>query len=163
MSFPKLYRKRLIPNECILLKDDKILLWTDELIITQWNVLKPRHDFTHGTSIYFLKQGYKISRFMTAKDELYYIYCDIIDAEFVSEDEFVVTDLLADVIVYPDNRIRVVDIGELGEALESGLLSVDQLKLALHRLDALLEKIYRGKLDVLLAPLNEIEKKQGHI
>ena len=31
-----IYRKRIIPDECILLKNDTILEATDEFIITKW-------------------------------------------------------------------------------------------------------------------------------
>ena len=44
--------------------------------------------------------------------------------EYTEEtDTYIVTDLLADVIVYPDGFVKVVDLDELGEALEKGLLS----------------------------------------
>lgn len=36
MSELQLYRKRLIPDECILLKDDIIVKQTEELVITSW-------------------------------------------------------------------------------------------------------------------------------
>ena len=39
---PVLYRKRMIPEECVLLKDDKVLELTDDIIITKWNTLKPK-------------------------------------------------------------------------------------------------------------------------
>lgn len=32
---PVLYRKRMIPEECVLLKDDKVLELTDDIIINQ--------------------------------------------------------------------------------------------------------------------------------
>ena len=44
----KIYRRRMIPDECILLKDDVILEQTDDIIVTKWNTLKPRRDFHHG-------------------------------------------------------------------------------------------------------------------
>ena len=37
----KIYRKRIIPDECILLKDDIILERTDDAIITKWNTSNP--------------------------------------------------------------------------------------------------------------------------
>ena len=53
MDHVKIYRKRMIPDECILLKDDIILEQTDDIIITSWNTLKPRRDFHHGYSCYY--------------------------------------------------------------------------------------------------------------
>ena len=54
MTNPILYCKRIIPEEKILLKDDTIIECNEEMIITKWNTLKPRDDFHHGYSIYYL-------------------------------------------------------------------------------------------------------------
>lgn len=62
MEHLKIYRRRMIPDECILLKDDIILEQTKDLIVTKWNTLKPRRDFHHGYSCYFLSYGYKVSK-----------------------------------------------------------------------------------------------------
>ena len=70
MDYPKLYRKRLIPEECVALKDDEILRWDDEVILTKWNALKPKKDLHHGFSCYFLREGYKVSKFYTADNTL---------------------------------------------------------------------------------------------
>ena len=43
----KIYRKRLIPKECIWLKDDIVLLCNEEYIVSRWTTLRPRKDFTH--------------------------------------------------------------------------------------------------------------------
>ena len=37
-----LYRKRLIPDECILLKDDIIVHADNDVIVTTWHSLKKR-------------------------------------------------------------------------------------------------------------------------
>ena len=63
MKKPAIFRKRLIPEECILLKDDVLLYRDAKLLITSWNTLKPKKDLDHGISCYFLNQGYKISKF----------------------------------------------------------------------------------------------------
>ena len=54
MDTLKIYRKRLIPQECILLKDDILVEQTPERIITRWKTLKPKAEFDHGSSCYFL-------------------------------------------------------------------------------------------------------------
>ena len=110
----QLYRKRLIPLECVQLKDDVILECDDEVILTKWSALKPKKDLHHGYSCYFRNKGYKVSKFYTADNTLMYWYCDIVDFDYNEEtNELVVTDLLADVIVYPDGYVKVVDIDEL--------------------------------------------------
>ena len=50
-----LYRRRYMPDEIVELKDDEILHIDDEIIVTKWNVLKPRKDIDHGISIYYMK------------------------------------------------------------------------------------------------------------
>ena len=37
MKNPILYRRRIIPEECILLKDDRILFCDEDHIVTAWN------------------------------------------------------------------------------------------------------------------------------
>ena len=78
----KLFRKRIIPNECILLKDDIILSANDEFIITKWNALKPKKDLHHGYSCFFLKEGFKISKFYREDNSLMCWYCDIVDYSY---------------------------------------------------------------------------------
>lgn len=145
MDYPLLYRKRIIPDECILLKDDEILSWDNERIVTRWHALHPKKELHHGYSCYFLKEGYKVSKFYRADGSLLYYYCDIITHEYTaSENKLVVTDLLADVIVYPDGFVKVVDLDEIVPALESGFLSIHDMKSALLSCNRLLEIIYDG-------------------
>ncbi|MBQ2752995.1 MAG: DUF402 domain-containing protein [Firmicutes bacterium] len=143
MVYPKLVRKRLIPFESVPLKDDRIVHIEDGLIVTHWDVLKPRKDFQKGISCYFMEEGYKISRFMDKDGKLVYFYCDIIDTEYNDkEDTYIFTDLLADVLIYPDGKVKVVDIGEIAEAMEKGIIDDALVKKALVRLDKLLDIIY---------------------
>ncbi len=157
MSDLKLYRKRLIPPECILLKDDIIVSQTEDLVITTWKTLNPKIAFSHGSSCYFLKEGFKVSKFYRQDGSLLYWYCDIVE---YTHDELAhtltVTDLLADVIIYPDGRAMVVDLDELAQAFESGLLTASQLSAALRQLNRLLTYIYKDKFDRLQMPLESL-------
>lgn len=155
MTNPVLFRKRLIPEECICLKDDEILYFSPEdcILVTKWHALKPKKDLHHGYSCYFWDKGFKISKFYRENGDLLYWYCDIIDvsyppaqeADSSGQDSFLCTDLLADVIVYPDGFVKVVDLDELTVAFENGSLSTELLKAALNRLSALLDLIYSGE------------------
>ena len=148
MEIEKLYRKRLIPDECILLKDDIIIYLDENMLITKWKTLKPRSDFHHGYSCYFFKEGYKISQFFKEDNSLLYWYCDIITCEYeASEKTLIVTDLLADVIVYPDKHVQVLDLDELCDAKEMGLINDAQFMLSLRQLHKLLDIIYDEKLN----------------
>ena len=159
MEYPQLYRKRLIPQECVPLKDDVILRWDENLILTKWNALKPKKDLHHGYSCYFLKEGYKVSKFYTVDNRLLYWYCDIVDFDKVENDRLVVTDLLADVIIYPDGFVKVVDIDEMVECLDNELISLEQLKHSLTQLDKLRQIIYADKFDTLTIYIEEAERE----
>lgn len=157
MNTLQLYRKRLIPDECILLKDDIIVETNDEVVITKWNTLNPKATFNHGSSCYFLREGIKVSKFYRADNTLLYWYCDIVDYNYDSAQNILtVTDLLADVIIYPDGRVRVMDLDELAEALERGIITTDLMSACLRRLHSLLSLIDRDKFDRLQNQLNKL-------
>lgn len=157
-EYPVLYRKRLIPDECIRLKDDIIIEMNEDVIVTKWNALKPKKDLHHGYSCYFLKRGYKVSKFYKEDNSLLYWYCDIVDYDHHTEDNFIiVTDLLADVIIYPDGFVKVVDIDEMVTCLNDNKISIEQLKESLTQLDSLLQVIYSGSFDSLAKYIDNIE------
>ena len=151
-----MYRKRLIPEECVPLKNDRILFFDGNTLITSWKALKPRCDLACGNSLYLLSDGIKISRFYGPAGRFLYWYCDIIDAQ-VSPDgkTWVFTDLLADVKIYSDGSIRVVDLDELADAYESGILSRKLLLCALRRLDRLLNAVYDRSFERISAVLTK--------
>lgn len=157
MKISKLYRQRIIPAECILLKDDIIVEQNDEFIITKWKTLNPKPSFSHGCSCYFLREGVKVSKIYRSDNTLYHWYCDIVDYSFGPEEgALTVTDLLADVIVRPGEGVRVVDLDELAEAMEHGLITKEQMISCLRSLDHLLTLIYRDKFDRLQSSLNSL-------
>jgi predicted RNA-binding protein associated with RNAse of E/G family len=148
MEKPVLYRRRYIPDEKILLKDDEIVEVTDDVVVTKWQVLTKRHDFTHGVSCYFIKEGFKVSKFLDDDENILYWYCDIIDTVYnADENSYTFNDLLADVIVYPNGFVKVVDIDELATALRDKILDEKLMIKALERLDKLLNIIYDGRFD----------------
>lgn len=145
MKTPILYRKRLIPDECIRLDQDLVLFRDDQVIITSWNTIRPKKTLHHGFSCYFLKEGVKVSKFYDQQGRLISWYCDIVSHTYDPvTDTYIFTDLLADVIVYPDGSCRVVDLDELADAFADGLLSSQMLQAALRQLDWLLGLIYHG-------------------
>ncbi|HIR13371.1 MAG TPA: DUF402 domain-containing protein [Candidatus Choladousia intestinavium] len=159
MSEVKLYRKRIIPEECILLENDEILHIDREIIVTKWNTIRPKKTLHHGYSCYFLERGFKVSKFYDHSGNLISWYCDIVSHTFdPSTNTYVFTDLLVDVIVYPDGFVRVVDLNELADAFRDRLITQEQLQLALRRTDKLLSLIYKGAFTRLQNIIEEYEK-----
>lgn len=157
MNFSKLYRKRLIPQECILLKDDIIEFSSEDILITSWKTLNPKTEFSHGCSCYFLKEGFKVSKFYKPDGHLLYYYCDIV--EFSTDEKeaaLTVTDLLADVIISPSGSIRVVDLDELADAHEQALITDKQLNCSLRQLNRLLNIIQTGCFSKLLEKMESL-------
>ncbi|MBQ7864291.1 MAG: DUF402 domain-containing protein [Lachnospiraceae bacterium] len=144
----KLYRRRFIPDEIKLLSDDKILHLDENLIITSWTTLKPRSDFASGLSVYYRKEGFKISRHYGADGTFTRWYCDIV-AETQTADGLIFSDLLIDVVIFPDGTVRVVDLDEAADALEQKLITSDMLMQALRSTDKLLSYIHHGKFSEL--------------
>lgn len=157
MSELKLYRKRLIPRECILLKDDILRYQSEELLVTSWETLNPKAAFSHGCSCYFFKEGFKVSKFYRHDGSLLYYYCDIVEFNVnVDENSIVVTDLLADVVVNPDGTHKVLDLDELADAYEQELITAAQLTRSLRQLDKLLNIVQKGEFQTLLAKLEDL-------
>ncbi len=155
MSDLKIYRKRFIPSECILLKDDVILFESDEHIITQWNTLNPKTSFSRGCSCYFLKRGWKVSKFYRPDNSLLYWYCDIVDYSLDKvTNTLTVSDLLADVILYPDGSVSVVDLDELADALDDKLITSKQMSMCLNSLQDILNLIHTNQFHLFQDPLD---------
>ena len=154
MKTIRLFRSRYMPDEIIELTDDEILCVSEDYLITRWHVLKPRKDIDHGISIYYLKKGFKISKIFDARGQMVYWYCDIIYTQRNAEQNtYTFHDLLADVLIYPDGHVEVVDLGEISDIMEAGTLEPRFVAMALRRTDELLSCIYQHRFDELTAPL----------
>lgn len=158
MSMPILYRKRLIPDECLRLEKDMILHADEQLIITKWNTIRPKKTLSHGLSAYFLDLGIKVSKFYGHDHSLVCWYCDIITHEYdAAANTYLMIDLLADVLVYPDGTVKVVDLDELADAAQKKLITGEQLLTSLRQLDHLLNMIYNGTFCELQERINKAE------
>lgn len=159
MNRPKLYRKRIIPEEIVLLDKDEIIYADESHIMTRWNTIKPKKILHHGCSCYFLDEGFKVSKFYREDGSLIYWYCDIISYTYdETENSYVFTDLLADVLVYPHGEVQVVDVGEIADALSDKTLTIEQMIPALRSLDKLLNIIYSGHFAEIQNKIDTIEK-----
>lgn len=143
MAIKTLIRKRFIPMETVVLNNDKILFESPELIITSWEVLKPRTDFARGVSAYFIKEGFKISKVYDSQNHFFHWYCDMIHAT-VDGDTLLAEDLLLDVIIDKNGAVHVLDAKEAADAVRSHLIPAELLCDALTSLDLLLTAIDSG-------------------
>ena len=152
----QIYRKRLIPEECILLKDDIIVEQNEDYILTKWKTLNPKTVFPTAVPAIISRKASRSAKFYRHDGSLLYWYCDIVEYTSRPEDNsLIVTDLLADIILYPDGRMHVVDLDELAEALEKGLITQAQMSACLRQLNNLITIIYRDKFDRLQNPLDK--------
>ena len=91
-----------------------------------------------------------ISKIYRSDNSLLYWYCDIVEFSYDPEENAMTfTDLLADVIIYPDGRVKVVDLDELAEAMDKDLITKEQMSSCLRSLNHLLSLVYRDKFDRL--------------
>lgn len=154
----RLFRRRYLPDETIELKDDKVLSLSENMIITKWDVLKPRNDIAEGYSAYFLDQGVKLSKVLDASGELVYWYCDIIKPVIDKiAGTYTFHDLLIDVLIYPDGSVRVVDLDEFADMMEQNTLDSTVCLEALRATDALLKKIYSGNFTEMTQYIERLE------
>jgi len=146
-DYLEIYRKRYIPNELILLKDDEVLVYEPgKILITRWKTLNPKTDFSSGISAYLLDRGVKVSKMMCADGRLCRWYCDIV--EYIEEPaKLTCVDLLFDVVILPDGSVEVLDIGEAADAFEQGLITKDQLMRGMRTTDLLLADIHSGRFE----------------
>lgn len=157
----RLYRKRYVPDEIVELKDDELLHRDEKIIVTRWHVLNPRQDIDHGISVYYLEEGFKISKVFDREDSLVYWYCDIIDTVYDhAAHSYTFHDLLIDILIYPDYHVEVVDLDEFADFIEQQGLPVQLSAKALRCTDNLLKYIYRGDFERLTQPISLYEGRQ---
>lgn len=160
---PELYksytviRKRYIPDEVITLNHDTIYYVSDDLVISGWKAIRLRPDISGGFSAYYPKLGIKTSKLFDGDGNLLYWYNDISELNFNGND-INFTDLLIDLIVFPDNSIKILDLDEFAEAIEKNYITKEQEIRALNSFHTLLDYIYNNDYSKLQEPINELEK-----
>lgn len=146
MKKPTILRRRYIPYETVDITRDELIYRDENLLITRWDAIKPRQDFSGGISYAFLNEGFKAGRFYDNEGRFLYWYCDIIDVQYDEENDiYTLIDLLVDIKLMPDGAVRVLDADELAQALEQKLITTEQACNALKSLDKVLKMIYDGK------------------
>lgn len=146
MKKPIVLRKRYIPSETVDITGDELVLRDDSVLVTRWKPIRERQDISGGVSFTFLKEGYKISKFLGPSGEFKYWYCDIISVLYdEQEDKYTLVDLLLDVKILPDGTVEVLDADELAEALEKNIVTKEEACMSLNILDKILKMAYAGK------------------
>ena len=71
---------------------------------------------------------------------------------------YVFTDLLIDILIYPDGHVEVSDLDEFSDMIEQEILSQALSIEALRRTDHLLNLIYSGNFPKLTKYIENVEK-----
>ena len=150
-------RKRFIPDEVLSLTNDTIYYVSDELVVSGWKAIRLRPDISGGFSAYYPKLGIKVSKLFDGDGNLLYWYNDISELSFEGNN-INFTDLLIDLIVYPDNSIRILDLDEFAEAIEKSYITKEQEVKALNSFHALLDYIYNDEYSLLQEPIALLEE-----
>lgn len=138
----KMFRKRFIPEEIIDISSDEVLEKNENIIVTRWKPIKPRADIGGGISYTFLRRGYKISKIFDNAGHFIYWYCDVIEYTYNDEkDEYIFTDLLADVKIYPDGKTEVLDFSELADVYRNKIITKVQMLEAIKSINMLIEMV----------------------
>ena len=91
--------------------------------------------------IRFLKMGSRLVNSMIRSGNFLYWYCDIIDYDYDEEkDSYIFIDLLVDVKI-TNGKIEVLDLDELKEALDNGLIDDARFLRAINKLNQLIRII----------------------
>ena len=138
----KLYRRRFIPNEKILLHD-QIIHVDNKVIITKWKTFHPKKNFSTGHSCVYIDEGFKVSKLFDDNNNFVSVYCDIINVK-INHNEYIIEDLLVDITINNNSDVRVLDLDELADALDKNLITTDMAKDALRKSNHLLSIIYNG-------------------
>ena len=164
LGIMKMYRKRFIPNEIIDISDDEVLERNSNIIVTRWKPIKPREDIGGGISYTFLRRGYKISKIFDNDGKFIYWYCDVLEYTYDKEkDEYVFTDLLADIKVYPDGKMEVLDFTELTEAFRNKVITGAQLLEAIKSINMLVEMIQNESFPPEICDKYELNTNQNEL
>lgn len=92
----------------------------------------------------------RLVSFMMLIGKFLYWYCDIIDYEYDdANDAFTFIDLLVDVKV-TNGKIQVLDLDELKEALDKGLIDNERFLRAINKLNKLVKMIEENGIDYLV-------------
>lgn len=88
---------------------------------------------------YMVNKGYTISKVFRNNGDFMYYYCDIMEMKRIGKMQYVMVDLLLDLIVRPDGRYDVLDIDEFARSIEKGELKRWQQVYALRRLHDMIQ------------------------
>lgn len=153
----RLFRKRFFPDENVELNDE-VVFFDEKKLVTKWKAIRPKPDLSYGISCFFIETGLKISKFYRQDGSLLYWYCDVGECIVNKENSsFTFVDLLADVIIYPEGKVKVVDLAEAADIFENGKITAAHICKMLRRLDLLLGMIDSGELSRLQDELESYE------
>ncbi len=120
----KIFKQKFIPEKIYDISDDEVIFFNNEFMITSWEATNSEMGVKKALSLTSFSNGYQISKKFNKENEFMYWYCDIVKAWHDREkNEIWIQDLIADVILFPDKALQVIDLPELVEARKNGLIT----------------------------------------
>lgn len=146
MEYSKRYKMKLTSNKLEDISDDKVLFQNDEIMVTDFSPKSSSMGTSRVLSFCLFKNNWQISANFDQEGHFRYWYCDIVDYSVNRENNsLTITDLAADVAVFPDNYVSVMDLDELGELIDTESISKEMSVKALKSAQALLKLVYDGQ------------------
>lgn len=126
-----LLKHKLLPQCTEDITEDEILFFNNDYLVTQWKAKSSNMNIASALSVVSVEHGIQISKKYDKDKKFCYWYCDIVKTKWTPESScFEITDLLVDVVVFPDNELRMIDLDEFTQSKNNGLLNTSDFQWA---------------------------------
>lgn len=146
MKINCLLKHKLVPQGTVDITNDKILFFDGNFLVTQWKPENSNMNISSAISLVSIKDGYQISKKFDSNNKFVYWYCDIVKTKWTKETSCLeITDLIIDLVVFPNYQVNCIDLDELTDAKEKGLISSMDFNWAKESSLKLLQKVIEGE------------------
>lgn len=145
MKIQKLLKHKLVPPSSEDISGDEVLYFDLDFLVTRWKPAKSNMNIGAAVSLLCVKSGVQISKKYNREGKFVYYYCDMVKTHWDPETEtFEVTDLIADLIVFPDSELRLIDLEEFQEAYQSKVIDTEEFEFTKKCLLDITDKVICG-------------------
>lgn len=140
----KRFKRKFFPPITFDISNDELHYHNDDIMVTSWIPENSDMGVAKAVSVFFLKEGFQISKKFDKKGNFLYWYCDIIAIEQnTQENSITFVDLIADVVVLPNGQVELIDLDEFADAIEKNIIEREYIAQAVRSMHNLLEYIYK--------------------